>query len=75
MDGHDLLYGIPQSEIDEIKAEGQKLQYLSNDRIILTVAKDVNCMDNPQVIDLLSQGYSLKKKLALAGSYQLVFEK
>lgn len=75
MDGHDLLYGIPRSEIDKIKVEGQRHQYLSDNRIILTVAKDENYMDNPQVIDLLSQGYGLKKKLALAGSYQLVFER
>lgn len=74
MDGHDLLYGVPQSEIDKIIVEGQKQQYLSDNRILLTVAKDENYMDNPQVIDLLSQGYSLKKKIALAGSYQLVFE-
>lgn len=78
MDGHDLLYGVPQSEIERIKAEGVKHEkdlLKSQDRIILSVAKNENYMDNSQVIDLLSKGYTLEKKLALAGSFQLVFQK
>ena len=78
MDGHDLLYGVPQSEIERIKAEGVKHEkdlLKSQDRIILTVAKNENYMDNPQVMDLLSKGYTLEKKLALACSFQLVFQK
>lgn len=79
MDGKDLLYGIPQSEIEKIKAEGVSRKEMmgnmkSDNRVILTVKKDENYMVNPNVIDLLSKGYVLKKEIKL-GSVQLVFEK
>ena len=80
MDGKDLLYGIPQSEIEKIKAEGVSRKEMmgnmkSDNRVILTVKKDENYMVNPNVIDLLSKGYVLKKEIKLVGSIQLVFEK
>ena len=79
MDGKDLLYGIPQSEIEKIKDEGVSRKEMmgnmkSDNRVILTVKKDENYMVNPNVIDLLSKGYVLKKEIKL-GSVQLVFEK
>lgn len=80
MDGKDLLYGVPQSEIEKIKAEGVSQKELiskmkSDNRVILTIKKDENYKKNPNVIDLLSKGYVLKKEIKLAGSIQLVFEK
>lgn len=80
MDGKDLLYGIPQSEIEKIKAEGVSHKEMmgnmkSDSRVILTIKKDENYIKNPNVIDLLSKGYILKKKNKLTGSIQLVFEK
>ena len=79
MDGKDLLFGIPQSEIIKIKTEGVSHKEImgnmkSDNRVILTVKKDENYMVNPNVIDLLSKGYVLKKEIKL-GSVQLVFEK
>ena len=80
MDGKDLLYGIPQSEIEKIKAEGVSQKKMMSDmksdsRAVLTIKKDENYMENPNVIDLLSKGYVLKKEIKLVGSIQLVFEK
>lgn len=80
MDGKDLLYGVPQSEIEKIKAEGVSQKEMmgnmkSDSRVILTIKKDEDYMENPGVIDLLSKGYALKKEFKLAGSIQLVFEK
>lgn len=80
MDGKDLLYGKPQSEIEKIKAEGVSQKEMmgnmkSDSRVILTIKKDENYMENPNVIDLLSKGYALKKEIKLVSSIHLVFEK
>jgi hypothetical protein len=80
MDGKDLLYGIPQSEIEKIEAEGVSHKNMMGDmksdsRVILTIKTEENYKENPDVIDLLSKGYVLKKENKLVGSIQLVFEK
>ena len=80
MDGKDLLYGVPQPEIEKIKAEGVSQKGMignmkSDSRVILTIKTEENYKENPDVIDLLSKGYALKKEFKLVGSIQLVFEK
>lgn len=80
MDGKDLLYGVPQSEIEKIKAEGVSHKEMMGDmksdsRVILTIKTEENYKENSDVIDLLSKGYVLKKEIKLVGSIQLVFEK
>lgn len=80
MDGKDLLYGVPQPEIEKIKAEGVSQKEMignmkSDSRVILTIKTEENYKENSDVIDLLSKGYVLKKEIKLVGSIQLVFEK
>jgi len=80
MDGKDLLYGVPQSEIEKIIAEGVNYKETmgnmeSDTRVISTFKTEENYKENPDVIDLLSKGYVLKKEIKLVGSIQLVFEK
>ena len=80
MDGHDLLFGLPQSEIERIKAEGVKHEDLKRmmaygERTSLFVPKSEDYLEDQQVIELLSKGYNLKKKLIIGSNYLLVFEK
>lgn len=65
---------------DEIREEGISHKEWSiikeNDgRIILTLNKNEDYLENPKVKELISKGYFVKNKFVLSGSCQLVMEK
>lgn len=61
---------------EELKESGvHHLELLdNNDRVILSLDKDGNYLDNPKVKDYLSKGYVIEKKILL-GSCQLILRK
>ena len=55
MDGKDLLYGVPQPEIEKIKAEGVSQKEMignmkSDSRVILTIKTEENYKENSDVL-------------------------
>lgn len=60
---------------EELRESGVRHSELNdNNRVILSIDKDENYLENPKVMDYLSKGYVIEKKINLL-SCQLVLRK
>lgn len=59
---------------EKLRESGVLHSELDNNRVILSIDKDKNYHENPKVMDYLSKGYVIEKKINLV-SCQLVLRK
>lgn len=59
---------------EKLRESGVLHSELDNNRVILSIDKDENYHENPKVMDYLSKGYVIEKKINLV-SCQLVLRK